>query len=201
VTDVGPAMTTVRLAVPEDAAALAQLHATRISEGFLPTLGDRFLTRLYRRIIHSDRACAFVADDNGQVLAFAAGATSVGGLYKEFLLHDGVIAGIQAAPRIVRSLGHVWETLRYPSSTTDLPRAEVLAVATSTAATGKGLGAAAVRAVTADLAQRGGTAVKVTVGADNAPALALYRSCGFTTATTIEVHGGTTSEVLVWTAL
>jgi hypothetical protein len=42
--------------------------------------------------------------------------------------------------------------------------------------------------------------VKVTVGAGNEPALALYRSCGFETAAQIHVHGDTASEVLVWTA-
>jgi ribosomal protein S18 acetylase RimI-like enzyme len=190
----------VRAARPEDAAAVAGLHARRISEGFLPTLGSRFLARLYRRIVRSPLGCVFVVDDGGQVVAFAAGATDVSRLYREFVVRDGIVAGITALPRLARSWRRVYETLRYPATTTALPPAEVLAVATSENATGRGLGGATVRAVTDALAALGASAVKVTVGADNDAALAMYRGCGFASAAQIRVHGDTISEVLVWTA-
>jgi len=195
-----PGTAVLRPARPDDATAIARLHAQRISEGFLPTLGPRFLTRLYRRIVRSDRGCAFVVDDGGQVVAFTAGATDVARLYKEFLVRDGIVAGLTAVPRLARSWRRVYETLRYPAATAELPRAEVLAVATAEAAVGRGLGAATVRAVTDALAARGAAAVKVTVGAGNEPAIAMYRACGFVAAAQIRVHGDTTSEVLVWTA-
>jgi len=124
-------LVTTRAATEADAPTLARLHATRISEGFLPTLGDRFLTKLYRRITRFPGACAYVVERDGTIVAFAAGATSVGRLYREFLLRDGISAGIVAAPKILRSAKHVWETLRYPGTTADLPAAEVLAVATA----------------------------------------------------------------------
>jgi ribosomal protein S18 acetylase RimI-like enzyme len=190
----------VRSARLEDARALARLHAQRISEGFLPTLGPRFLARLYRRIVRSARGCAFVVDDGGQLIAFAAGATDVSALYREFIVRDGVVAAVAAAPRLARSWRRVYETLRYPATTAELPRAEVLAVVTADAAAGRGLGTATVRALTAELSARGASRVKVTVGAANAPALALYRGCGFEHAAQIRVHGDTSSEVLVWTA-
>ena len=47
----------------EDAARVAQLHAAGINEGFLATLGPRFLRRLYERMVASRRAFLIVAYD------------------------------------------------------------------------------------------------------------------------------------------
>jgi ribosomal protein S18 acetylase RimI-like enzyme len=195
----------LRRAVAADAPRLAQLHAARISEGFLPSLGPRFLTRLYRRIARSPHAFGWVADapstdtHDGAVVAFATGADDVQRLYREFLLRDGVVAGFFAAPHVPRAWRRMLETLRYPSSTTDLPAAEVLAVATDAAAARRGHGALVVHAVTDELARRGHASVKVTVGANNEAALRFYEGCGFEPRAKIAVHGDAASEVLVWT--
>jgi ribosomal protein S18 acetylase RimI-like enzyme len=195
----------LRRAVAADAPRLAQLHAARISEGFLPSLGPRFLTRLYRRIARSGHAFGWVADasstetHDGGVVAFATGADDVRRLYREFLLRDGVVAAFLAAPHVPRAWRRMIETLRYPSTTTDLPSAEVLAVATDAAAARRGHGVLVLRAVTDELARRGHNAVKVTVGADNAAALRFYEAGGFEPRARIAVHGDAPSEVLVWT--
>jgi hypothetical protein len=71
---------TLRLATTDDAPAVAALHATAIDEGFLATLGPRFLTRLYRRMVRSDGAFVIVArTDAGPALAgFVAVAHDTG---------------------------------------------------------------------------------------------------------------------------
>jgi ribosomal protein S18 acetylase RimI-like enzyme len=193
----------IRPATKADAGRLAELHATRITEGFLPTLGTAFLRRLYTRIATSPRAFAIVAVDGGDVVGFAAAATDVRALYREFLVHDGLVAGIQSAPRLARSWRHVVETLRYPSSgetngATALPAAEILAVAVAADAGGQGLGRRLVGAATTELARRGITAAKVVAGAGNEPALRMYRGCGVAARQRIAVHDGAPSEVLVW---
>ena len=109
------------------------------------------------------------------------------------------MAGALAAPRLVRALPRVVETLRYPSATGDLPAAEILAVAVAADATGHGAGRALVQAATVELGHRGTAAAKVVTTADNGPALAMYRHCGFVSAAGVEVHSGRASEVLVWT--
>jgi ribosomal protein S18 acetylase RimI-like enzyme len=192
----------VRLAGERDAPRLAELHVARIGDGFLAALGTRFLTRLYRRIVRSDGAFAFVATDTDpdRAVGFTAAATSTGAFYREFVLRDGVAAGLPALPALARSWRRVYETLRYPASTgtDDLPAAEILAVAVDEAAAGKGVGRLVVDAATHELAARGVDAVKVVAGADNAAALRLYEKCGFAPRARIEVHRGTPSEVLVW---
>lgn len=190
----------IRNAEIADVATISQLHAEQISEGFLPTLGQPFLERLYRRILKGPDAFALVAAEEGSLLGFAAGAREIGALYKRFLIHDGVVAGLRAAPILIRSLPRVIETLRYPTGEGELPNAEILAVAVTTSAQGRGIGRALVSEATTRLELLGANDIKVVTGADNAAALALYRACGFTTRAHLAVHAGTTSEVLVWTA-
>jgi GNAT superfamily N-acetyltransferase len=190
--------TGLRVAAVADAPAMAALHADRISEGFLPTLGQRFLARLYRRIVRSHRASAFVLDEHGVVVAFAAGTTDVGAFYREFLIRDGIPSMLLAAPHARQAWRRVLETLKYPSATGDLPAAEVLAVATDLGHGGRGYGATTVHALTAELAGRGCDAVKVTVGGGNEVAMRMYRACGFLPAGQINVHGERRSEVLTW---
>jgi ribosomal protein S18 acetylase RimI-like enzyme len=193
---------TVRLAGVGDAPRLAELHEARMTEGFLSALGPRFLRILYRRIVASPDAFAWVADEqidgSSTVIGFAAATLDVGDLYRQFVFRDGLIAGIAAAPRLARSWREVFETLRYPASTDDLPDAEILSVAVDPLATGRGVGTEVVEAATGELARRGVGAAKVVTGADNVAALRLYARCGFVPRARIAVHEGMPSEVLVW---
>ncbi|MCU1430162.1 MAG: acetyltransferase family protein [Actinomycetia bacterium] len=194
----------ISVATTTDARAMANLHASRITEGFLPTLGVPFLTRLYRRVVLSPVAFAYTAREGDEVVGFVAVASDLGALYRSFLLRDGVRAALPSLPAVVRSWRKAIETLRYPSrtsgaalGTTVLPEAEVLAVAVAPAVAGQGVGASLVRAACAELHRRNVPGVKVVCGAGNAAALALYATCGFAVATQVEVHGGVVSTVLV----
>jgi glycosyltransferase involved in cell wall biosynthesis/ribosomal protein S18 acetylase RimI-like enzyme len=105
----------IRLAGPADVAALARLHAERIVPSFLASLGPAFLRRLYRRVVLDPGAFAVVADRDGEVVGFVAGAVDTRRFYRAFVLRDGVVAGIVAAPRLVRAAPRALETLRYPA--------------------------------------------------------------------------------------
>ncbi len=194
-------MTTIRPATDSDLDTVASLHAARIAEGFLSSLGPRFLRRLYRRVLRSPGCFVLVAtNDAGDIQGFVAAVDDLTELYKRFIVRDGLVAGITAAPRLVGAVPRVVETLRYPSTTTTLPSAEILAVAVAESATGAGIGRTLVHAATAEYLARAVPEAKVVTTADNASALAMYRACGFTTASRVEVHPGRESEVLVWTA-
>jgi len=198
----------MRAAQPRETTRVAELHADRISEGFLATLGPTFLRLLYRRAVRSPDAFVLVATGcerpgNEQpgdepVVGFVAGTGDLKRFYRSFLARDGVVAGIAAAPRLLRSFGRVVETLRYPASTDALPSAEILAVAVDGRCTGQGIGHRLVDAATNEFEARGVPAVKVVAGSRNQPALRLYESCGFARRSTIAVHGDAPSEVLVW---
>src|SRR5580704_16618563 len=74
-----PREVVVRAATAQDSARVADLHEEEINEGFLASLGPRFLRRLYARIVESPHGFLLVACDPGpgSVIGFVAGATSV----------------------------------------------------------------------------------------------------------------------------
>jgi ribosomal protein S18 acetylase RimI-like enzyme len=183
-----------------DAAAVAALHAERIGEGFLVTLGPRFLTRLYRRIALSPAAVLVVAEDDSQrIVGFVAAATSTRRLYGDFLRRDAVPGGLAAAPAVLRSPRRVWETFRYGNTDDgDLPAAEVLSIAVAADAGGRGIGGALLAAALERLAESGAPAARVVTAVGNDPALAMYERAGFRRRTRTEVHAGVPQEVLVW---
>lgn len=194
-----PTIPVVHTADETEAGPAAALHAERITEGFLPTLGPAFLARLYRRIVRDPGSFIVVAVDRDRVVGMCACTEDLGALYRAFVLRDGVIAGLRSAPRILRSLRRVIETVRYPGTedTHDLPAAEVLAVAVDAARSGEGIGRLVVGAALAEFDRRGTARVKVVAGGDNEAALGLYRAVGFVDAARLEVHAGTESVVLV----
>lgn len=205
-------MTDVRPGTEADAGPAATLHASEISDGFLPSLGRSFLARLYRRIVRSPGSFLLVAEADGDTLGFIAGTDDVRELYRSFLIRDGLVATISALPQVLRSSRRVLETLRYGTGSgvasgdeqshgpgdAELPKAELLAIAVAPQARGRGAGRALVDAFTAELTRRGVPGARVVVGADNDAAIRLYERCGFTKVARIEVHRGTPSQVLTW---
>ncbi len=191
---------TVRRAVAADAPTLARLHAEGISTGFLPSLGSRFMTRLYRALIAFPDGLVLVLDDGNGPVGFVAGVLDTGSFYKHFLRHHGIAAGLAALPRAIRPsvTKRAWESLRYEG--TDAAAAELLATALEPSMRGRGLGTELGSRFLAELGDRGAEAVRVVVGSSNAQAIAAYRKMGFADAGTIEVHAGEESTVMLWPA-
>ena len=189
----------VRTGTPGDAPAVAALHTEHLPEGFLVTLGPRFLRRLYARAARSPRAFLVVAEDDAGVHGFLAVAEDTGRFYRDFLVRDGVAAGLAAAPNVARSPRRVWETLRYGmGGEDDLPRAEVLAIAVSGRARGRGVGRELLAAGLGELGRRGVDTARVVTAVDNDAALRMYEDAGFRRHRTTEVHAGVAQQVLVW---
>jgi ribosomal protein S18 acetylase RimI-like enzyme len=198
--DAAPAAGRVRPGTRHDAAAAARLHATQISEGFLASLGPRFLVHLYGRIARDPSSFLLVADGAAQsepVAGFIAGAVDVRALYRSFLRHDGPTAAASALAGLVRSWRTALETLRHGTDGPDGP--ELLAVAVDPAWRGGGVGARLVAAFQTEIQRRGLGEASVVVGAANEPAQALYRSAGFAARRAVEVHPGVPSLLMTWT--
>ncbi len=194
---------TVRVAGLPDAGGASRLHARGIGEGFLASLGPRFLERLYRRMIRSSGSFLIVAVDGpGGVCGFVAGTEHTGRLYAEFLRRDGLGAAVALRGRLVTSGRQALETLRYArassAESTGLPAPELLSLAVSASQRGTGVGRALIAAFQGELERRGHRSAKVTVAADNRRALEVYEAAGFRLATRLEVHRGRPSEVMVW---
>jgi glycosyltransferase involved in cell wall biosynthesis/ribosomal protein S18 acetylase RimI-like enzyme len=201
--DPGPVV--VRPARVGDAAAMARLHADGMPDAFLPTLGPRFLARLYRALATDPEAVALVAEGVDGVVGFAAGVPSVGGFYRRFARGHGPAAALAAAPRLVRPsvTRRLLETVRYPAHEADgdgdgrLPDAELLSIAVAPGFRAGGTGRALADGVLTGLAGRGVDDIKVVVGAANQGANRFYAKVGFSPAGHLTVHHGTPSNVWI----
>lgn len=187
----------LRTGTQHDASAAASLHAGQISEGFLSFLGPGFLQRLYRRVARNPGSFLLVAEDDGTTVGFLAGSTDVAGLYKSFVLRDGVAAVLTCGGRLLRSWRRVMETLGHRGDASG-EGAELLAVAVHPAARGRGAGTLLVEGFLAEIRRRNQDAAHVVVAADNATAVALYGRAGFETVTRFELHRGTESLLMQW---
>jgi ribosomal protein S18 acetylase RimI-like enzyme len=188
----------VRRGTVADARRVAELHAAELPEGFLSSLGTGFLRRLYARAGRSAHAFVLVAETRGQVNGFVAATEATGALYREFLLRDGIVAGLAATPAVLRSPRRTWETLRYGAGAPDGPRAEILAIAVDSSTRGTGTGPALLRAALTELRARGIDGAKVVTASTNETAIRMYERGGFQRLARTEVHAGVSQEMLVW---
>ena len=197
-----PDVLVIRPATGADAAAMARLHADGMPDAFLPTLGPRFLARLYRALAADPDAVALVAEGVDGVVGFAAGVPSVGGFYRRFARGHGPAAALAAAPRLVRPsvARRLLETVRYPATGNGdgpMPDAELLSIAVAPGWRAGGTGRALADGVLDGLAGRGVGDIKVVVGAANQGANRFYAKVGFREAGQLTVHQGTPSNVWI----
>ncbi len=188
----------IRPAEIGDAPFLGALHRKAIATGFLPRLGGRFMTLLYRALVSHDDAVVLVAEDGSGPVGFVAGVADLGAFYRYFVRRFGLSAVLAASPNLLRPsvLRRAWETLRYDGGDVGV-KAELVSMAVVSDRRGRGIATELGRAFLAEMARNG--EVKVVVGAGNHAAISAYQKMGFEPAGTIEVHRGETSEVLVWT--
>lgn len=179
----------IRPAVSEDAPRLARLHLEGIESGFLRRLGHEFLTLLYKAMIDWEHGIVLVAD-TGQVIGYVSGVIDTSAFYRHFLLRFGGLAAALSLPRLLRPsvMRRAWETLGY-GATVD-SEAELLSMAVDAWARGRGTGRRLGEAFVDALKEREVGSVKVVVGSDNASAVGLYESLGFSALRTVEIHAG-----------
>jgi ribosomal protein S18 acetylase RimI-like enzyme len=190
----------VRPATDVDADVSAALHAGQISQGFLSALGPGFLRRLYRRIGRSPGSFLLMAVSQGTSVGFVAGSTDVAGLYRSFLFHDGIPAGLRAAGSLVTGWRRVLDTLGHATAGgTGTGRGpELLAIAVDPAWQGRGVGRLLVTSFLEEVGARGADAAHVVVGAGNRSAVSLYEQAGFVAVGRFELHAGTESLLMQW---
>ncbi|MDA8768187.1 hypothetical protein N9N20_08495, partial [Planktomarina temperata] len=62
---------------------VAQIHIENINQGFLPTLGEGFLTLMYQAIDESPSSTLIVEKYDEQVVGFVAGGSSFNHIYRQ----------------------------------------------------------------------------------------------------------------------
>ncbi len=182
--------------------AVARLHASCISQGFLSSLGTRFLTVLYRAIDRSEAAVLIVETDESGVVGFVAGGGGMGPIYRQMLLDfPALIAAL--APVIVRprKLMGMIEVMRRGGADqgAGLPEHELFSIAVAPAKRGSGVAARLYQALCAHFRKQGVDAFRIVVGDSLAPAHRFYKRMGAVAASSTSLHDGATSTVYVQT--
>lgn len=188
----GSAGISIRNAVPGDAGWLGRLHAGSLPEAFLPTLGPRFMTLLYRAMIVDPGGVVLVAEHEGRRVGMASGVSSVPAFYRRFFRRHGVRAALAIGPRLLRPkvLRRIRETARYPHATATYPDAEFLTWNVVPEGRGKGLGELLSHAMVEGLCAKGATEVKAFAYADNEALNRVFLRTGWERRGRITMHEG-----------
>jgi ribosomal protein S18 acetylase RimI-like enzyme len=172
---------------------VAKLHVSGINLGFISSLGIDFVTELYEAIAQSNYSFGYVAIENERVIGFIAFTTNLNALYKSVVLKKGLRFAFLLARKMIswHTIKRIFETLFYPSRTKirDLPKAELLSIAVSDIARGRGVATQLIRKGLYECANRDIAEVKVLVRASIEPANKLYIKCGFNFVGEIDSHG------------
>jgi GNAT superfamily N-acetyltransferase len=183
--------------------AVAALHRQSIAEGFLSTLGERFLARLYRAIAEDPGSAVrvAVAEGAGALEGFVAGTVDTRAMYRRVLGRQWLWFGLLLAPSALkpRVLRRILETMRYGRTAgvqDPSVRAELLAVAVAPGARGKGVGRSLIAGLEQFYAERGVQTYKVVTAADDPVSNAFYAACGFAPTREFAHHGNPMREYI-----
>ena len=182
----------------EDFPCVARLHSESIPEGFLSTLGLRFLSYLYRGISKAPLSGVFVAKNQTTVLGFAAYTANAPACYRWVLARWIIPLLVFAHPHVLRL--SFWkksfETLKYLSAEprTRHSLAELLAIAVSKSARGSGIGRKLIAAMEAEFRQRNVTEYLVITHAVDVRSNSFYQACGFQWKRSLMSHGKPMNE-------
>jgi len=180
---------------------VARLHMDGINRGFLPQLGQGFMTLLYESIDRCQASVLIVEVENAKVIGFVSGAARMKPIYRQ-LLRKPFHLLVALLPSLIRPqrLKRIYEILRYSSSTNinvalTLPEFELLSIVVTPAARGTGCSEHLYQKLIEYCEQQQIEAFKIIVGDALAPAHRFYQRMGAHPAGRVEVHAGEGSVV------
>lgn len=176
---------------------VAKLHASGIAEGFLSTLGTRFLSVLYRGIARADGSGVLVAVENGQVLGFISYTRDVKICYNQVLKTQWFNLTLAMLPNAFNPTIYkkVYETLLYPlqrhenSPESVVSGAELLSMSVDENTRGKGIGKLLVAAVDEEMSRMNADGYYVVTHSIDQRSNGFYANCGFVKVSEFMNHG------------
>jgi ribosomal protein S18 acetylase RimI-like enzyme len=159
------------------------LYQHEINYGFISSLGPHFIKFLCKNIIHSDTGIGYVAIDGKEVVGFIIVTTDLKKFHMRFLIHYSFFALFLSLSKLltISSIKSVYQNILYPSSkdaNIELPKTELIAIATSSSVRGQGVGKQLLDRVIETLNTKNIKALKVLVG-DELKSNGFYMKMGF----------------------
>lgn len=186
---------------------VAELHAANLDQGFLASLGHRFLALMYQAIDEAPDSVLIVArTDADGIVGFVAGGGGMGTVCRRMLRYWWRL-GVSLVPVLMspRKLRRIMEIFRYGSAHPEavsaepshIPKAELLSIAVDTAYRGKGHAEQLYRDLQRHFRNRGEPGFRIVVGAALVTAHRFYQRMGARAVAQIEVHRGERSVLYV----
>ncbi|UWR01248.1 GNAT family N-acetyltransferase (plasmid) [Rhodobacteraceae bacterium S2214] len=184
----------------QDYNEVAQLHINSIDQGFLSTLGERFLALLYRSIDETPQAVLIVERCEGEIIGFVSGGQGMKAIYKTMLRHFPSLAW-SLAPALL-SPAKIWRILEIlrqkPASlSSERPAWELFSIAVIPKVRGTGAAQDLYANFRQALLEQAVDRFAIVVGENLAPANRFYYHMGAKPAGEIFVHGDSKSIVYV----
>lgn len=182
---------------------VAELHASNIDQGFLSSLGPRFLSLLYEAIDTHPSSVLLLAWHDGKLVGFVSGAQGMGAIYRQ-LLRRWFRLGLALLPALL-SPAKVWKIAEIvllgskAPPVAHLPHAELLSIAVDPAHRGHGHAQSLYEQLVAHFTAQGLTGFKIVVGETLGPAHRFYTRLGAKPVANMEVHKSQRSTVYVHT--
>lgn len=188
-----------------DSVEIAILHLSSITEGFLPKLGEAFLSALYKFLIKSEIVLIYREDN--KIQGFVSGSLKSDKLLRKFMLFPEGVYRLFVALLLKPSLMvSAFEVLLIPgknklSNNNDegelLPESELLSIAVASETRQKGLGTKLMSALERKFKERGVAKYKVVAGSKLKAANDFYLRNGFKNLRIIKIHNDEQSVVYV----
>jgi ribosomal protein S18 acetylase RimI-like enzyme len=189
----------VCLAEKNDALQIAKIHKSEIEGGFLSSLKISFLQKFYEAIISFSGGFCVVCKEEGSVIGFMSGLTSINSFYRYFVSRYFFSMIFAFLPKIFNFdiIKKIFENIFYPKKTENLSQAELLTTAVKKEFQGQGIGSQILQKFILEMKNRQIKAFKVLVGKEMA-AVNFYRKNGFKHLKEINLHGKEASIVLIY---
>lgn len=173
---------------------VARIHMQCINQGFLPTLGERFLALLYQSIDADPKSTLLIERKKGDVVGFVAGGRGMGSIYRQMLrlwprLFWALLPTLTNPCKLKRIVEIVFFSCKQ-KPVPGCPRAELLSIAVLESARGGGVAASLYESLKQQFADAGESAFCIVVGDSLVSAHRFYQRMGAVPIAQISVHKG-----------
>ena len=186
-----------------DCREVAKVHKECLAKSFLATLGEKFLTLLYKTLVEYKKGILLIAEDDGKIIGFVSATVATVDFYRFFLKKKFIEASFLLLPKAINLniLRKIFETLRYSKKNKInilLPKAELLSIAVKEDYQRKGVAQQLFKALAKEFYKNGINEFKIVVGDNLVNAKKFYRKMGCIKVGEFELHRGEISEIYIF---
>ena len=179
---------------------VAELHTKNLDQGFLSTLGPKFLFLMYRAIDECEASVLIVENDpSGVAKGFVTGAEGMRSIYHQMLKSLPALI-VALLPSLLNPI-KVWRILeillhsKHSAEKQNLPSYELLSIAVRPDHRGQGVSERPDSGLINHCRSRGIHSFRIIVGENLHPAHRFYQRMGAHVVGDVQVHGGQRSLV------